>query len=174
MRSARHPRRFSATILLAIAAALALASIKGQAAQEEAPFKAGAATSNISPILGSSINGGMTDRTAVEIHDELHARCLVLDDGASRIAFAVCDSCMIPREVVEDAKRRIEETSGIAPDHVLISATHSHSCPTCTPVFQSETVEGYPDFLAERIADGVQRAVANLQTGGGRLGFGFE
>ena len=163
MRSARPPRRFSATILLAIAAASALVPGQVRGAGDESPFKAGAASSNITPFLGSSINGGMTDRTASDIHDELHARCLVLDDGESRIAFAVCDSCMIPREVVVDAKERIEAATGIAPDRVLISATHSHSCPTSAPVFQSTTVEGYPDFLAARIADGVRRAVANLE-----------
>jgi neutral ceramidase len=126
-------------------------------------FRAGAATSNISPALGSSLNGGMQDRTARTIHDETHARCLVLDDGSTRLAIAVCDLCMIPRDVVLDAKRQIEEATGIPPENVLISATHSHSCPTCTPVFQSETVPGYPEFLARRISDGVRRALNNLE-----------
>ena len=55
-------------------------------------FRAGAATSNITPPLGVSLNGGMQDRTAEHIHDELHARCLVLDDGERRVAIVVCDS----------------------------------------------------------------------------------
>ena len=46
-----------------------------------AEFRAGAATSNITPELGSSINGGFQDGKAAFIHDELHARCLALDDG---------------------------------------------------------------------------------------------
>ena len=50
----------------------------------EQPFRAGAATSNITPPLGASLNGGMSDRTATHIHDELHARCLVLDDGKTQ------------------------------------------------------------------------------------------
>lgn len=132
-------------------------------AQDEPGILAGAATSNISPVLDASLNGGMQDRSATTIHDETHARCLVLDDGSSRVAFVVCDLCMIPREVVLDAKRQIEEATGIPPDHVLISATHSHSCPTCTPVFQSDIVPGYPEFLARRISDGVRRAVNNLE-----------
>jgi hypothetical protein len=36
--------------------------------------------------LGISLNGGMADRAADHIHDELHARCLVLDNGATRLA----------------------------------------------------------------------------------------
>ena len=44
-------------------------------------FKAGAATSNITPPLGELIVGGWQPIPATNIHDELHARCLVLDDG---------------------------------------------------------------------------------------------
>src|SRR6478672_10258539 len=40
-----------------------------------AAFRVGAATSNITPRLGVSINGYFNDRKAVHIHDELHARC---------------------------------------------------------------------------------------------------
>ena len=92
------------------------------------PLRAGAATSNITPWLGLSINGSMNDHAVAHVHDELHARALVLDDGESKLAFIVCDMCMIPREIVTAAKTRIQERTGIAPDHVLISATHAHSC----------------------------------------------
>ena len=163
----RRPRLHAPLILgLLISAGTSAAT----GAEPAPPFRAGAATSNITPPLGSSINGGMRDRPAEEIHDELHARCLVLDDGRTRLAFVTCDSCMIPREVVEQAKGQIREHTGIEPDHVLISATHAHSAPTATAVFQSEVVEGYPAFLAGRIADGVRRAVHNLEPA--RIGWG--
>src|SRR5687768_17477014 len=125
-------------------------------------FRAGAATSNVTPMLGTSINGGMTDRAATHIHDDLHARCLVLDDGTTKLAIAVVDSCMLPREVVDDAKRLIERRTKIPPGNVLISATHTHSAPTATPVFQSRPDAEYVRFLTTRIADGVQRASNNL------------
>src|SRR5438132_173782 len=68
-----------------------------EAAPDEAslPFRAGAATSNITPWLGASMNGYFQDRRAAYIHDELHARCLVLDDGRTRLAIVVCDLCML-------------------------------------------------------------------------------
>ena len=74
-----------------------------------------AATSNITPWLGLSINGSMNDHAVAHVHDELHARALVLDDGESKLAFIVCDMCMIPREIVTAAKTRIQERTGIAP-----------------------------------------------------------
>jgi hypothetical protein len=69
---------------------------------------------------------------------------------------------MVPREVVEDAKGRIHNATGIAADHVLISATHSHSAACATPIFQSDPDPQYKQYLAIKIADGVQRAVMNL------------
>ena len=132
------------------------------AAPKEAVFRAGAATSNITPPLGASLNGGMTDRKAAHVHDELYARCLVLDEGTTKIAIAVCDSCMIPREVADEAKRLIEQRTKIPASHVLISATHSHSTPTATPVFQSKPDPDYVKLLTVRIAEGVDRAANNL------------
>ena len=125
-------------------------------------FRAGAATSNITPQLGISINGHFNDRAAENIHDELRARCLALDDGQTRLAIVVCDSCMIPREVMDAAKQLIAQRTRIPADHVLISATHTHTAPTCSGVFQSDEDKDYQQFLAVRIADGVQCAVNNL------------
>ena len=123
---------------------------------------AGAATSNITPPLGASLNGGMTDRKATHVHDELHARCLVLDDGTTKLAIAVCDSCMIPRELMDAAKQLIQRRADIPADHVLISATHTHTAPACVSLLQSETEADYTKFLVERIADKMQRAANNL------------
>jgi hypothetical protein len=109
-----------------------------------------------------SINGYFNDRIAKHIHDELHARCLVLDDGKTRLAFVVCDSCMIPRELMDAAKQLIQQRAGIAADHVLISATHTHTAPASVSLLQSEADADYTKFLVERIADGVQRAANNL------------
>lgn len=145
-------------------------SPSAHAAEPKPTFRAGAATSNISPWLGMSINGNMHDGKTKHIHDELHARSLVLDDGKTKLAIIVCDSCMIPREVITEAKQLIQERSKIAPDHVLISATHAHSCPTAGSVFQSDPDPAYLKFLAVRIADAVQRAVNNLEPA--KLGWG--
>jgi neutral ceramidase len=54
----------------------------------------GAATSVISPSLGVSLCGSMQDRAAQTIHDELQARCLVLDNGTARLALVVLDLCL--------------------------------------------------------------------------------
>jgi hypothetical protein len=126
-------------------------------------FRAGAATSNITPWLGVSINGNFPDAKATNIHDELHARCLVLDDGETQIAFVVCDSCLIPRQIFDEAKRRIHERTGLPVDRMVMSSTHTHSAPASADIYDSEAAKDYIPFLTTRIVDGVCRAMHNLQ-----------
>src|SRR5690606_21540182 len=54
-------------------------------------FSAGAAVSNITPKIGTSMNGHLQERTATAVHDELHARCIVMDDGKTKLAIVVTD-----------------------------------------------------------------------------------
>ncbi len=133
-------------------------------------LRAGAATSNITPPLGVSLNGGMSDRTASHIHDELHARCLVLDNGTNKLAIVVCDSCMMPQSILNEAKHLAHGYTGIPMDQMLVSATHTHTAPTVTGVFQSDPNPNYPEFLAARISDGIRRAVNNLEPA--KIGWG--
>ncbi len=150
--------------------AIVFAPAQGTGARPAMELRAGAATSNITPALGASINGQMYDRKATHIHDELFARSLVLDNGQTRVAFVVADSCMISREIFDSAKRIIEAETGLATDHILMSATHTHSAPASVSVFQSEADRGYTEFLTRRIADGVRRALNNLAPA--RIGWG--
>ncbi|MFK5924462.1 MAG: neutral/alkaline non-lysosomal ceramidase N-terminal domain-containing protein [Verrucomicrobiota bacterium] len=128
-------------------------------------FKAGAATSNITPPLGSPVAGAGSTVPTNNVHDELHARALILDDGKTRFALVVCDSSGISATICEKAREFIaaNETIQIAPENVMISATHTHSGPNAN-------ADNYRDFLARRIADSVQRAVSNLQPA--KIGWG--
>ncbi len=124
-------------------------------------FRAGAATNNISPKIGSEIVGGFVPYPAKHIHDELHARCLVLDDGKSKVAIVVCDLLGFHRSVSIVARKLAQEATGIPPENILISCTHTHSAATtlgnrlCEP---DQELDEYQHFVARRIADGIQRA----------------
>ncbi len=148
--------------LIALIAIVTSFSQSRSHAAHDKPFQAGAAASNITPKIGGSIMGYFNERHSTHVHDELHARCLVLDDGQTRIAIVVCDNCMIPRDILDEAKRRIEKQCGIPADHILISSTHTHSSPTCTGLYLSEVDKEYIPFVTARIVDGVKRAVNNL------------
>lgn len=149
-------------LMLGLVVAVAIGARVASAADAKKQFRAGAATSNITPPLGISVNGGMSDRRAVHVHDELHARCLVLDDGRKRLAIVLVDSCVIPREVFDEAKRLACAATKLPVECMLMAATHTHYAPTAASVFQSDPDKDYLRFLSRRIADGVQRAINNL------------
>jgi hypothetical protein len=128
-----------------------------------ARFHAGAATANISPLLDTAIAGSMTAKTATEIHDELHVRAIVLDNGEARIALVVIDSCAVAQETLDAAKREIAARVGIPSTHVLLSATHTHSAPPGAHLFQNAPDAFYQQWMSLRIADCVKMAVARLR-----------
>jgi neutral ceramidase len=151
----------TATALLPM---LLLPAARTFSSEAERVFKAGAHAIDITPPrFPISVNGGMSDRQATEAADRLHARCLVLDDGRTRIALAVCDSCAIPRDIFDAAKAIASKTTGIPASRMLMSATHTHSAPTVTGVFQSEPDEEYRQFLIKQIAEGIRQADAHRE-----------
>src|SRR6266511_1725573 len=71
----------------------------------ERSFRAGASAVDITPqSFPVIVNAMFEERSADKVVDRLHARCLVLDDGATRIAIAVVDTCMLPRDLIDRAK----------------------------------------------------------------------
>lgn len=128
-------------------------------------MRAGAATSNITPFLGGDIVGGFHPRASTHIHDELHARCLVLDNGEKQVAFVVCDLVGADKVLFDEARRQVVEATGLPGENLIMSCTHTHSATSALGrerfAMQTELDE-YQRFVAHRIADGVRRAIAQL------------
>lgn len=129
-------------------------------------FRAGAAASNITPPLGEPIVGGWGSPLGEHVHDELYARCLALDDGETRLVLVICDSLGIAREVYDAARKVIHEQTGIPEANMMMAATHTHSSISArggNRLIYYDQLNSYQKFLASRIADGVRRAVNNLE-----------
>lgn len=158
-----------------LAAGLCLACILPQHADAAAPekpvFRAGAATSNITPPIGADAKVRTSRPPATHVHDELHARCLVLDDGQAKLALVVCDLRHMSAEVAAGAKKIIQRMTGIPPECVVISATHTHTSGGAKlEDREGEAYYDYSAFLTRRIADCVLRAVNQLKPA--RIGWG--
>ena len=146
------------------AASAAAAADGAGAAKAAGRFRAGAHVEDISPTrFPVPVTGGMKRALAAGIQDPMNARCLALDDGSRRLVIAVVDACMIPREIVEEAKALASKETGIPTAHMLVSATHTHSAAALTPVFQCDVDADYAAGVAARIARGIVRAVAQLE-----------
>lgn len=164
-RGARHHRSQAAMLVLALVVSMTL-EMRAAAPAAGRVLRAGAATSNITPPLGVPLVGSVDVVGAAHVHDELHARCLALDDGARRLVFVVVDNLSVNREVFDEAKRRIHEATGVPPEHMMMSATHTHSAANArgvNPLLHTPELDPYQAFLAQRIADGVRRALNQLE-----------
>lgn len=154
---------------------LAVLAFSGLVATADEPpeLRAGASVVPITPAMGLPIVGNWNAPPATKIHDDLHVRCLVLDNGETQVAFAICDNVGIPREVFDQARKLIDAKQEIPSANVLMAATHTHSGVSAR---NSRTVDGtlvlgsYPSLIARRIAEGISQAVKNLQPA--RIGWG--
>lgn len=137
-----------------------------------AEFRAGAFAQDISPTkFPAPVNGGMKGNFADRVTDPMHARCLALHDGKRALVLVVVDACLIPREICEQAKELASRATGIPKEHLLISATHTHSAAALTPAFQSDPDPEYVKTVPGLIAKGIVQAVQNLEPA--ELGWAF-
>ncbi|MBL7044237.1 MAG: neutral/alkaline non-lysosomal ceramidase N-terminal domain-containing protein [Pirellulaceae bacterium] len=105
----------------------------GANAIEEQPkrtLKAGMAKTVITPPVGTQLSGysGRTD-PSTEVLDDLNSKALVVDDGKQRIALVVCDIIGFRIDMVNEIRSIIQQQTGIKPDNVMITCTHTHSGP---------------------------------------------
>ncbi|MCA1964129.1 MAG: hypothetical protein LDL31_09320 [Prosthecobacter sp.] len=151
---------------LALCFLLPGASVFAQEVQSPG-LRAGAATSNITPEIGGLIVGGFSPFPSTHIHDELHARCLVLENEGRKVAIVVCDLLGAARQLFDEAARLVEKECGISREALLMSCTHTHSASSALSDNRYDTVStgltDYQRFVARRIADGVRRAVNLLR-----------
>ncbi len=128
-------------------------------------FRAGAATSNITPPIGGAIIGGFHPFPSKHVHDDLHVRCLALDDGKTKIVFAVCDLLGAAEKMYEEARGLVTAETGLPGANLFMSCTHTHSAVSALGpdrMARDAGLDDYQRFVARRIADGVRRALNNL------------
>ncbi|MFO0911113.1 MAG: LamG-like jellyroll fold domain-containing protein [Isosphaeraceae bacterium] len=136
-----------------------------------AGLRAGASAVDVSPRkFPVLINGGFLQAQTGQVRAPLFARALVLDEGATRLALVVVDSCMMPRELIDRAKERASKATGIATDRMLISATHTHSAPAAMGALGCAPDGNYVELLPGLIAQAIEEAAARLEPA--RVGWG--
>jgi len=127
------------------------------------PWQVGTYETDITPRLGTHLIGGFGPRVAVDIKDPLHSKAIVVDNGETRVALVTVDLCMIQREYLDLAKSRLQERTGIPPENVLISATHTHTGPAATSILAVDIDRPYAEMVADRAADAVECAAQRLR-----------
>ena len=175
MRSISRPQpaggpAWAFTLCLALSAA-ADSTVASESDPPAAELLAGAAAIDVTPPkLPVLVNGGFLTRSVAKINTKLHARALALSSGATQLVIVVVDSCMLPRDLIDEAKKAAAEQTGVPANQLLISATHTHSAPSCMGALGSESDPQYVPFLRMKLVEVVVAALSKRQPA--KIGFG--
>ncbi|MGV8096681.1 MAG: hypothetical protein AB2L24_32895 [Mangrovibacterium sp.] len=128
-------------------------------------FKAGAAMKVITPKKLIPISGGMGAPSMPDgKQGELTVRALVLEKGETRVAIVSIDNLGWPAYLGDRSRKLIK---GIAPECILIGATHVHSAPDAYAFPDENGNTGadleYLDWCVVQIADAVNEAISKLE-----------
>lgn len=131
---------------------------------------AGAADVVITPPVGVDL-AGYGFGPSVGVLDDLEAQALVLESDGTSAAIVAIDILTVGAELLSRVRERIEATLGIPEEHVLLSASHSHSSPTAHSLRQWGPVdEAYVHALEDHLVGVVTMAHRSAQPA--RVGFG--
>lgn len=126
-------------------------------------FYAGAAKADITPPLGTFINGDFVAHYAHYVHDTLYAKALVMQKGETMIAMVVVDICVMPKDFVDGIKSEITNQIGIGRENIIISSTHTHAAGSVASVYLSAPDLDYMKRLPGLIIKAVQQAKQKLR-----------
>ncbi len=155
---------FAATVLATLLILVTATSIRAETSDTGPDFHAGAAAVNIDPPdLPAITNGGFSLRRASKVTQSLYARSLVLQSGDERVALCVVDTCMMDRQLCDQAKTIVARETSIPENRILISATHTHSAPAAMRALGCPADPKYPSFLTAKVAQSIKLALDNLQ-----------
>jgi neutral ceramidase len=93
------------------------------------------------------------------VNDPIFARAIVIENGKSRAALVTVDAGAIPNDTWSQVSRRAQAELQIPAEHLILTATHTHSVP-----FRNS-----PD-LASRVVDAISQASTHLRPA--RMGYG--
>jgi len=137
-------------------------------------LRAGAARVEITPAASAHLPiWGYDDPPprSEGVHDPLHVRALVFDDGKQRAAIVSCEVLLIPNLLWQDAARRISTEAGIPGDNLMLVAVHNHAGPVLETKSDDKTVmTPYAQTVVNGIVEAVLRASEKLKPA--RVGFG--
>ena len=146
---------------------------------EAGSFRAGAAKIDITPAADAALPmSGYAGRIEgfKSIHDPLHVRAIVVDDGASQAALVGLELIGMSNATWEKMTARLSQETGIPAENILLASVHTHAAPAIGTYGERATGDvvqrraAYVQKVEDALAAVVRQAKAGLQPA--RVGFG--
>lgn len=139
-----------------------------------AEFKAGIAVRHVTPDPLLPVSGGIgPSNPTKEAKGDLTVRALVLAQDDTRVAIVSADFLGFPSVLGDRVRKKVK---GIAPENILIGATHTHSAPD---MYGFPDGKGgfavdlkYVDRVVDQMAEAIQEASAKVQKASIRIASG--
>jgi neutral ceramidase len=168
----------------------ATSPVRADGGSTETQWRVGAATRGITPEKSMRLSGfaSRTDRSDGTL-DELHAKAAAFEDGAgTRAVVASAEVLFVSRDVRADVETRVQDAHGVAPDRLVLNASHTHYGPEYREpryvMYDMDDEEralsdDYQDRLTDELVEVAGEALdalepADLRYGHARCGIGMN
>jgi len=100
---------------------------------------------------------------ATGVHDDLYVRSIVFEaDSGERFGLITCDLLNFDRPVVERVRELVSAATGMAPERIMLAASHTHSGPSTRILMFGEPPAEYKAWLPVQLASSLIQACADL------------
>ncbi len=126
-------------------------------------FKAGAARVDITPPQGTFVGVDFFNHYARFIHDPLHAKALVFENDGLLVAIVIVDICIMPSDLMSDIKSRIHQQTGVQPENIMLSCTHTHGAGNVAGLLCGSVDIAYRTKIPDLIVKAVDLAIGKMK-----------
>ncbi len=116
-------------------------------------LQAGFARIDITPPLGSLLQGYYVERPADGILDPLLATAIAFEDEEKKAVLMSVDLCGMPQRLQDRIRGEVAERIGTAPEGVFVHCTHIHQGPHTMDNYGNMKDPSYVDWLVVRLTD---------------------
>ncbi len=146
-----------------------------------AELRVGRAKVVITPPVGSVMGNSYGITVATGVTSDIHAKAVVFELGGVKAALVACDLISLHPPIVKKTRELIAAHTGVAPERVILAATHCHAGPQTHPLLYTlagpdaeQLSDRYVAGLPRLIAESVRLAEADLQPAKLSVGRGRE
>ncbi len=130
-------------------------------------IKVGLGETIITPKENIKMFGFARSQVATGVHDDLHSRCLIVEDNNENriilLSVSICE--LLFRETADRVREAVSRVTGVSKKSIMLSNTHTHSGPDV-----ENAPEEYKNFFVKQIAKSAELAIKDISPA--KLGVG--